>query len=270
MTPSSRFFKALLVSAFLLLAGTAAHADSLPESCQQLSVQGKPAKVQHVVDGDSIRLQDGSRVRLIGLDTPEILWRERRAEAYAHEARQALIDLLDTLDQRVLLVGDEEAQDRHQRSLAHVFDRDGRPIAAILLTRGLARSLIIPPNTAFLDCYLDAEAQAREHGRGVWSRPEMQVFQSLELPRDTRGFRRVEGRVTRIGQARHSVWINLEGNVALRIDRKDLAQFPDLVPEKLLDRRVRGRGFVYEHQGQLRMRLRHGAELELVSARQAH
>ncbi|WP_238375993.1 thermonuclease family protein [Ectothiorhodospira magna] len=240
---------------------------NLPASC--VGPADRPveqARVDHVHDGDTVRLADGTRVRMVGLDTPEIFWREHSAEPYGHEARQALIDILQAHDDRVLLVYDQERYDRYQRLLAHLFTPDGTSIHALLLARGLAVGLTIPPNDWNLRCYRDAEAQAREAGLKVWGLPHLQrVFPARELPRDAQGFRRVSGKVVRVGESRHAYWINLEGDVAFRIDREDMMYFPGLDnPRTLRGREVIGRGLVYTHQGQPRIRIRHAADLDIL------
>ncbi|MFN2348440.1 MAG: thermonuclease family protein [Thioalkalivibrio sp.] len=241
---------------------------ALPERCQVPTRDHGSARVEFVYDGDTVRLQDGRRVRLISLDTPEFNHRNDalEPEPFAEEARQALTELLAAHGNRVRLVHDREREDRYQRSLAHLFTPDGQSITALMLARGLGMRLTIPPNDWNIDCYQDAERFAGNAELGIWSLGQNRLFEAADLPRDSDGFRRVEGRITRIGESRRAIWINLEGDVALRIDRQDLGYFPDLSVEQLqqlVGMQVRGRGYVYTHRGQLRIRLRHAADLTL-------
>lgn len=258
------FFAALLAA--LLLAASPALAQ-LPESCLPPGQNHGQGRVDFVYDGDTVRLTDGRRIRLIGLDTPEFHHRDERrdAEPYAEEARKALMALLAEHDHQVLIVHDRERHDRYQRTLAHLYTPDGRSITALMLHQGLGTRLTIPPNDWNVDCYRDAEREASIAQRGIWSRSENGLFDTRDLPRDSTGFRRVEGRVVRIGDSPRAIWINLEGDVALRIDREDLQFFPDLDVTNLVDTRVRGRGYVYNHRGQLRIRLRHAADLQIIA-----
>ncbi|MFP4243638.1 MAG: thermonuclease family protein [Ectothiorhodospira sp.] len=261
--------RALLCSAlcvWILAPGPAAAQEGdLPRSCTSPTGLTRTATVDHVHDGDTVRLEDGTRVRLIGLDTPEIHWARDEAEPYAREARKALQELLDDHEDRVVLEPDQERHDPHGRTLAHLYTPGGTPISALLLDRGLATALTIPPNDRHLDCYRAAEARARAAREGLWSLDRYRVFQAGELPRDARGFHRVEGEVTRIGESRRAHWINLDEDVAaLRIDKDDMRYFPGLDPEDLEGERVQGRGYVYTHRGQPRMRIRHPADLEIL------
>ncbi|MCG5534614.1 thermonuclease family protein [Ectothiorhodospira mobilis] len=259
--------RALLCSALCVCIGLApaAQGQELPVECGPPGGLTRTGVVDHVTDGDTVRLEDGTRVRLIGLDAPEIHWSRDEAEPYAREARRALQEILDDHDDRVVLHPDDEDRDPHGRTLAHLFTPDGTPIAALLLERGLATALTIPPNDRHLECYRATEARARASREGLWSLPRHQVFQAEELPRDAKGFRLVEGEVTRIGESRRAHWINLDGGAAaLRIDKADMGYFPGLDPEGLEGKRVQGRGYVYTHRGQPRMRIRHPADLEIL------
>ncbi len=82
------------------------------------------ARVVHVFDGDTVELRDGQRVRLVGIDTPEMGRDGAPAEAYAAQARRALEKLL-AQRRRVGLRFDRERRDRYQRVLAHLFLSDG-------------------------------------------------------------------------------------------------------------------------------------------------
>ncbi|OOG25988.1 nuclease [Thioalkalivibrio denitrificans] len=255
-----------------LLTGAPAQAQTpwtpvdLPESCQSPDHVHGRATVAHVFDGDTVRLDDGTRVRLIGLDTPEYHHRnpDLDPEPFAEEAHDALSALLAYHGHQVIVVHDRELHDRFQRLLAHLFTPDGQSVTALMLAQGLATRLTIPPNDWNLDCYRDAERRAGEARLGLWALPEHRLFDARELPRDAEGFRRVEGRVVRIGESSRAVWINLEGDVALRVDHPDLANFPELDVRALENQRVRARGHVYNHRGQPRIRIRHPANLEVL------
>ncbi|HHH49266.1 MAG TPA: thermonuclease family protein [Gammaproteobacteria bacterium] len=230
------------------------------------------AVVAQVIDGDTLRLRDGRLVRLIGINTPEIGRDGRPSEPFAEQARDAVQRMLGRNAVVGLRLG-AEPRDRHGRLLAHVYHADGRSLEAALLTRGLAAQIVVPPNLYGLDCYRAAEQVARDHGRGVWRalyRP--QAVESL--PRSTRGFRLISGRITSVGDSKYSVWLNFprkpgerkrEG-VALRIPRKDLANFPRGFLRELRGRQVVARGWLFRHKKQLVMVVRHPAALEVRPA----
>ncbi len=220
----------------------------------------------YVVDGDTLHLDDGRKLRLIGIDTPEIFHDGRPPEPYALEARKALIQLLR--EQRPLsLQAGRQRRDHYGRLLVHLFSGEDN-IEAELLRQGLATALYIPPNYRYAGCYAAAENEARRQGLGLWSLPRYQAVAATRLPAGSRGFHVVRGRITRIGHSRDSLWLNLTPAFALRLLNTDLGYFQDPPVESLRDRTVIVRGWIYarSYHGhrQLRMRLRHPAQLDVL------
>ena len=89
--------------------------------------------VRQVVDGDTLRLVDGRSIRLIGINTPELGRKGRSDEPYAMQARRRLQALVDASDGRVGLLPGEQRKDRYGRTLAHLYDAQGRNLEAQLL-----------------------------------------------------------------------------------------------------------------------------------------
>jgi endonuclease YncB( thermonuclease family) len=223
------------------------------------------ARVAHVYDGDTLRLEDGSRVRFIGINTPEHGRDGAPDEPFARAATRELRGLLDGAGRRVALRFDSERRDRHGRLLAHVYLPDGRSIDRLLLERGLALHVTVPPNTFRHDCYAAAEAAAHAARRGLWTHARYRGTPADRLEPDASGFRVVEGRVRRVGSSRHAWWLELDG-LTLRLDRDDLAYFDDLEPEAMDGRRIRVRGWIYRVRGEARMNLRHPDSIEWLQA----
>jgi micrococcal nuclease len=173
-------------------------------------------KVDHVYDGDTVTLRDGRRLRLIGIDTPELGREGKSDQPYAAAARDALRVLLrdrPELDLRL----DQTRRDVHGRLLAHAFLADGTSLSAWLLEKGYATLLIIPPNDWNAACYQAAERRARASAAGIWALPEYHAIASTRLPNTARGYHVITGRITHIGRSAHSLWLDLEGKVAARI-----------------------------------------------------
>jgi micrococcal nuclease len=131
---------------------------------------GPAVPVTRIVDGDTIRvLRDGreERIRLLGIDAPEVNWYGGQAECFGDEAGRFLRRLLS--GERVLLEEDREPIDRYGRTLAYVYLEDGLPVNLLLVHEGYAEVTIFPPNDRYEDELLEAEADARAEGRGLWS-----------------------------------------------------------------------------------------------------
>lgn len=122
--------------------------------------------VDYVPDGDTIILQDGRRVRYIGLDTPEIDHENHRAEPMGYEARSMNRKLVE--GQRLKIVTDREKFDRYGRTLAYVFREDGLFVNAELISAGVAFCLYSHPNTRQSKRLLTAQKKAMSEGKGIW------------------------------------------------------------------------------------------------------
>ena len=130
---------------------------------------GVDAVVRKVVDGDTLEIAGGERVRLIGVDTPETNAPNRPVGCYGREASRFTASLLPP-GTPVRLVGDVEQRDRYDRLLAYVYRRsDGLFVNAELLRRGYAQVLTIPPNVAHTDQFVAIARQAREGSQGLWA-----------------------------------------------------------------------------------------------------
>ncbi len=157
-----------------------------------------------------------------------------------------------------------ERRDRYRRTLAHAYLADGRSLEALLLERGLAFTLVVPPNVWGYTCYARIEAAARAARRGVWGLAHFGPLPAGEVDASVGGFRLVRGRVRRIGRSRRNLWLNLEGRVALRLPLADLGYFTGLDPASLLGRRVEARGWVRQRRGEARITVRHPAALRVL------
>ena len=221
------------------------------------------ATVSYVYDGDTVRLSDGRKVRLTGIDTPELGHEGNPGQAFARQARQNLQRLLRPTAKTHLRY-DVERRDHHGRMLAHLFLPDGTNLQRAQLEAGLARTLVVPPNVWQQACYAHAEAQARAAGKRLWQTRRYQPVDVAELTPNARGYRIVRGRVQRVGESAKSLWLNLTRQMALRINKQDLGYFSTYSPRGLRGRRVEARGMLKRWRGALRMQIRHPSALTLL------
>lgn len=144
-----------------------------PSSLLQLNGEGESLKiitahVVRVVDGDTIEVRFHKHVedvRLIGIDTPETKKPGTPVQCFGPRASRFTHSLLE--GRTVRLVLGVERRDRYGRLLAYVHL--GRRFAnAILVRRGLARSLTISPNDRLASLFQGLELDAARAGRGLW------------------------------------------------------------------------------------------------------
>ncbi len=222
-------------------------------------------RVSQVIDGDTVRLSDGRHLRLIGVDTPELAHNGAPAQPLGVEARDRLRQLLVQHQNILNLRYDNERHDHYGRLLAHAFLVDGNSIEAWLQEQGLGTVLVVPPNDWNTGCYQHVEQQARKKGRGIWALPRYRVVESTQLGAADNEYHLIAGRVQHVGTSRHAVWLDLEGGVALRIDRNDLPNFRAWRPQDQLGKRVLARGWLHRDTSGLRMSIRHPAALQVLN-----
>lgn len=134
--------------------------------CVPASQQGYSAAVARVIDGDTIKLVNGERVRYIGIDTPELHHPKKPVEYLAKEAKEFNQKLVG--GKVVRLEFDVEKRDKYGRLLAYVYV-DDTFVNAKLLEEGYAQILTIPPNVKYADEFLNLQGKAREENRGLWA-----------------------------------------------------------------------------------------------------
>jgi len=129
---------------------------------------GSLVRVIRVTDGDTIRVarSGDERIRLIGIDTPEVDWYGGPAECFGEESGRFLQGLLE--GERVRLEHDRERTDRYGRTLAYVYLEDGRMVNLLLVRRGYAVVTIYSPNDRHEAPLRAAEARARAAAAGMW------------------------------------------------------------------------------------------------------
>lgn len=141
------------------------------------------AVVLDVIDGDTLRVRrtggaplPSDRVRLIGVDTPEI---HPRVEPYGRAAARFTRERL--LGRQVWLERDVSETDRYGRALRYVWlvpppeeptvgDLRRHLFNAVLLLEGYGRVATYPPDVRHAERFLEFQREARKAGRGLWSR----------------------------------------------------------------------------------------------------
>jgi len=132
--------------------------------CGGPSCGPETAVVSRVIDGDTVELASGERVRYLMVDTPEST---TTTECYGDIAAQFNRDLVE--GKTVSLTYDQECTDRYGRLLAYV-SVGGVEVNTLIVERGYGCVLYIPPNGTDRQLEFETlEAQARAAGRGLWS-----------------------------------------------------------------------------------------------------
>ena len=126
--------------------------------------EAQPATVEYVHDGDTLFLTDGRKVRLLGINTPEI---GENAECWGDQATSELRGLVDA-GTNVWVQQDVEALDQYGRSLLFVFLEDGTNVNVEMVRVGAAEIEQYDPNWLYSDQLHAAEDAAYADNIGLW------------------------------------------------------------------------------------------------------
>jgi endonuclease YncB( thermonuclease family) len=275
---------ALIAAVVFSCPGNAIAQTSAPLPC---ALEPGPTRaVASVSSGDTIRLDDGVEVRLLGILAPKArdagLSSAGTKWPPAADAREALAALVGGRSVALAFVNNGERTDRYRRVLAHLFvDTGGQQtwVQGRLVAQGQARAHALPRTPAPCHAALVAlERQARAAGLGLWSHAAYQVRPAdrpSELARYRNSFQLVRGRVERTRRTRRLAILELassekppapEGrsqwgafHVIWWRSAADKLKLPELA--SLTGRNVLVRGWVQQRPGR-------GPEIELVAAGQ--
>lgn len=127
------------------------------------------AKVTNVVDGDTIDISTGERVRYIGVDTPETKHPAKPVQCFGKEASEKNKELVQ--DKEVRLIKDVSDKDKYGRLLRYVYipGENDFFVNDYLAREGYAHAATFPPDVKFSEQFTAAEREARENQRGLWA-----------------------------------------------------------------------------------------------------
>ena len=187
---SPRFTSILGLLAALCLTAAGSQAGTL-----SLVNHSRWVEVKHVYDGDTFRTVKGEKVRLLGINTPEIAYNDKPGQPLGSAAKRRLTTLVG--GELVELRMDSDKRDDYGRTLAQVYKRDGTWINGLLVREGLALVYTFAPNFRWTNQLLTAEAEARASGLGIWSEKRFQVLESSDIANRHIGqFRLVRGKIS--------------------------------------------------------------------------
>lgn len=244
-------------------------------ACEALDMRDGGTVVE-VTDGDTVVLDSGQRVRMIGTQAPKLPLGRDDFETWplAPEAQRVLAEL--ALNRQVRLGFGGEEIDRHERVLAHMFVmNNGQEYWAQLhmVAAGMARVYSFPDNRKCLDILLAAEARARSARLGIWADPYYSVRaaeKADDLLKRAGHYELVEGRVLLADRQGSRVYLNFgrfwKEDFTAVIEAPALRLFTadELDPLALEGALVRIRGWVDDRDGP-RIEVTHPEQIEVLA-----
>lgn len=241
--------------------GRVTYSDTPQAGSRQIPITGQPGRqlqpVAHVYDGDTIILENGKRIRLLGVNTPEIESRLRSEEPGGTAAKKWLHNKLQ--NKPVYLEFDQVKRDKYNRLLAHVFLSNGEHVNLALLQNGLAAVSIIPPNGRYSEKLIQAQQQAEQSRLGIWSMPEYQPHPITQIANHTKGWQRFTGTPVAIRKSRKYTRLLFNDKIDVRVANSNTRLFPDL--ETYVGKKLEIRGWVTRNKDFYTLLIQHPSAL---------
>jgi endonuclease YncB( thermonuclease family) len=228
--------------------------------------EAKPSyqKVKWIYDGDTLLLSDGRKIRLIGINAPEVAHHKKKGQPYGREATEKLRELLKKSNNKVRLKRGKQARDRYKRELAHVFLADGTDVSKWMLQNGWATLMVFPPNTRYINNYRKAERSAQLKKRHIWRQKTHRIQKARQLKRGYYGYVRLKSVINGIKITKNNIILELDKKIFIKLSKHNLNYFNSYDPKKLLHREVIVSGLLQKYRGKRIIRVRHPVQLALV------
>lgn len=261
----NRLFAALLCVAVWAGAPAVGPASPLPAEPPRIVAA---AMVRDIVDGDTLVLDTGAQVRLVGIQAPKLPLGRPGFAAWplAGEARDALAAL--SLGKQVALSYGGQPIDRWRRLLADVRTSEFW-LQEEMLRRGLARVYTFADNVGSSAALYAAEDEARRAGRGIWRLAYYRILRPDEADTRIGTFQLVEGAPVAAAVVRGTGYLNFgadwRSDFTVSVSAPDMKRFRaagvDLT--SLTGQRLRVRGWITRRNGAM-IRVTHPEQMEIL------
>lgn len=212
-----------------------------------LELPRQAVTVTRIYDGDTLKLSDGRRLRLIGVNTPELGHNGQADDPYAQQAKRFVADWIK--GRSLYLIPGLQSQDHYGRLLGHLSDQQGVRLSQALIAEGLGWPIAVPPNTRLADCDFATARDARLERRGVWAAPAV-AASSIR----SGGYARVRGQISRVTRARSGdLWIDLGANLVVKVAARDQHRFDHLPTAGWHNKSIEVMGWVVDRRSDKRL-----------------
>jgi len=219
----------------------------------------EPATVASVTDGDTLVLEGGQRVRIIGINTLELNSPSQSSRARARMATETLQELIG--NRPITLIEGPESHDQHGRRLAHVLNDKGQNVGSELIRRGHATAVAVSENTLCAKHHFDLEADARAKELGIWDAPSDWFIDQRRLKRQDRGFKLMTTTLVAIYSGNNGPTLHFSNGVSATLGKHWPVEVPDA---KHIGKRVEIRGWVGGKNNKPKLTLHHPLNIRIL------
>ncbi len=231
------------------------------------------AHVAQVVDGDTVRLDDGREIRLVGIQAPKLPLGRSDFKAWplskAAKTEMENLCLGKTVN---VFIGATET-DRHGRTLAHLVVGDGDNkiwLQGEMLARGMARVYTFADNKALAGEMLALERSARKNKHGIWANPFYKIISHKQTSDHIGGFKLVEGMVLDAQVVGKRAYLNFgpewRTDFTVTIEKPGLKIFANagIDPISFKGKNIRVRGWIRRKNGPM-IEITHPEQIEIIN-----
>ena len=242
-------------------------------SLAELAFTERTATVKRAVDGDTVILDSGEKVRLLGIDAPESSSKSRGrvspAQPFGNKAGDALRKLVD--GKTVRLRVSTRLTGRYNRTLAYLYLADGTDVQVEMLRQGLAITTAYPPDLTHFVAYRKVEKDAMARRIGMWNdpyyRPPQEVNPSKNIEQKGTGPRYIKGVITAAKFNRKAGFraeLTVNNGLRLLINRAAWEEFwHGRTPQQMVGKKVIAGGRLSTKKGKQTMWITHRVMLEV-------
>lgn len=213
-----------------------------------------------------MRLADGRKVRLAGIDTPELARDDKPEQPFANQARDMLNSLVGN-DATVSLVYAKQRQDRYGRTLAHLY-KGKNNLQLALIENGLAIANPVPPNVRYNSCYQHAERHARCNRLGFWKHSKYRLTPVNSLSKNISGFRIITTKLNRFEVSKKGLSLHMDGPLLVKAPQNFIQYFDLNLLETMTDKTLMVRGWIHPDKFRndgLFMMMKHPDNIQILS-----
>ena len=125
----------------------------------------------------------------------------------------------------IQLVFDKSKRDKYGRQLAYVYSKSARNLGLLQLRAGFAKQWVVGANERFWRCFQDAEREARQRRRGIWS--GFKPLRAAKITDKDKGYQYIRGIISETTENKKGLQFFLDRRLKVRISASKLKKFKD-------------------------------------------
>ena len=196
------------------------------------------------IDGDTLRLnlRPNKSIRLNRINTTELGSHSKPDQPFA-QAAKAEVNTFFSNDNTLYWQLGADPNDHHGRLLGSVYNAQGHWLAAHLVSQGLAFVVSYVADPA-PNCLWQLESKAKQQQLGIWRSAISNTLKSSNAGYKDTGFQVLQGKVSKVNKTRYDWFVELEGQVVLRINQADWHKTNGSNPHLWLGKFIQTRGWL--------------------------